>query len=333
VAGRLVDRVETARLLALSSLLAAGAALALAFAADLATILSLTAVLAAVGAVGQPAEFALVPHVAAPGRLARANGLVEAARYAGFAVGPAVAGALVAFGGERLALFVNAASFLAVAAAAGLMRARRPPGRSPTPLRAREGIVHLRRDPALFVPLLVNVAALLFISASITIEVFYVKDVLGAGDAAYAAVVGVWMAAMVVGATVLVARLPERHAAALALVALAVQGVGMAAQTAWAILPAALAGYAVGGLGHGVKNTLLRLVIHRRVPSALHGRAYAAYNAARNTAELVALGAGGLVVAALGPRPALLIAGLSPVALAAAGLAVLPQPLLQAARS
>jgi MFS family permease len=322
-AGQLTDRVETVRLLGVVSLLAAGVAVALAFAGDLAAILALTALLAAVSAVAQPAEFALVPHVAAPGELARANGLLEASRYAGFAVGPTVAGVIVAFGGERLALLVNAASFLAIAAAAALMRARRPPLESPTPNRARDGVMYLWRDPVLRVTLLVNVAALLFISASITIEVFYVKDVLEAGDAAYAAIVAVWMAAMVAGATGLAGRLPQRSAAAVALVALAVQGAGMAAQTAWAILPVAIAGYAVGGLGHGVKNTLLRLVIQQRVPDRLHGRAFAAYNAARNAAELVALAAGGVLVAAIGPRPALLIAGLGPVVLAAVGLAVL----------
>ena len=323
--GQLVDRVETVRLLALSSLLAAGVAFALAFAGDLAAILSLTALLAAFGAVGQPAEFALVPHVAAPGGLARAHGVLEAARYAGFAVGPTVAGVIVAFGGERLALLVNAGSFLAIAAAAALMRARRPPVASPTQDRARDGGVHLWRDPVLQVTLLVNVAALLFISASLTIEIFYVTEVLGAGDAAYAAVLGVWMAAMVAGATGLAGRLPQRHAATIALLALAVQGAGMAAQTAWAILPAALAGYAVGGLGHGVKNTLLRVSMQQRVPTHLHGRAYAAYNAARNAAELIALAAGGLLVSAVGPRPALLVAGLGPVVLAAVGLAVLQQ--------
>ena len=74
---------------------------------------------------------------------------------------------------------------------------------------------------------------------------------------------------------------------------------------------------------HGVKNTLLRVVIQRRVPGRLHGRAFAAYSAARNAAELVALAAGGALVAAIGPRPALLIAGLGPVVLAAVGLAVL----------
>jgi MFS family permease len=110
VAGQLAGRVETVRLLAVSSLLAAGVALALAFAAGVPAILGLTALLTAIGAVAQPAEFSLVPQVAARDGLARANGLLEAARYAGFAVGPALAGVIVAFGGERLALLVNAAA-------------------------------------------------------------------------------------------------------------------------------------------------------------------------------------------------------------------------------
>jgi hypothetical protein len=218
---------------------------------------------------------------------------------------------------------VNAGTFVAIATAAALMRARRPPVDSPAADRAREGAAHLLRDRVLCVTLLVNIAALLFISASLTIELFYLKDVLGAGDAAYAVLLGVWMAAMVAGATGLAVRLPQDHAAAVALLALAVQGAGMAAQTAWAILPAAFAGYAIGGLGHGVKNTLLRVAIQQRVPSPLHGRAYAAYNGARNAAELVALTAGGLLVSGIGPRPALLIAGLGPVLLAGVGLALL----------
>lgn len=327
VAGLIADRVESVRLLALTSLLAAGLAAATAFATDLAAILALTALLAGAGAIAQPAEFALVPHVAAPGRLAQANGLLEAARYAGFAAGPAMAGLIVAAGSERLALLVNAGSFLAIAAAAALMRVRRRPLAAQAAERARDGIDHLWQDPVLRVTLLANVAALLFISAAITIEVFYIKDVLGAGDAAYAAAVTAWMAAMVAGAMGLAGRLPQRHAAGLALLALGVQGAGMAAQTAWAILPLTFAGYAVGGLGHGVKNTLLRLVIQRRVPDRLHGRAFAAYSAARNAAELVALAGGGLLVTAIGPRPALLIAGLAPVVLAVLGLAALrPAP-------
>ena len=78
------------------------------------------------------------------------------------------------------------------------------------------------------------------------------------------------------------------RAAAGALVALAVQGAGMGVQAGWAILPVAVAGYLVGGLGHGVKNVLLRALITARVPDAVLGRAFAAYTPPRNTAELSA---------------------------------------------
>ena len=134
------------------------------------------------------------------------------------------------------------------------------------------------------------VGALLFISASLTVEIFYLKDVVGASDAAYALLVCGWMAGHGLGATALARRVPARLVAAAALVALAVQGAGMGLQTAWAILPVAFAGYLVGGVGHGVKNVLLRALIAVRVPAAVHGRAFAAYNAARNTAELGARG-------------------------------------------
>ena len=116
---------------------------------------------------------------------------------------------------------------------------------------------------------------------------------------------------------------PTAAMASVALVALALQGAGMAAQTAWAVLPAALAGWLVGGVGHGLKNALVRTVIAQRVASAAHGRAFAAYNAARNAAELGALGAGGVLVGALGARNALLVAGLGPVFAALFGLAAL----------
>jgi hypothetical protein len=72
-----------------------------------------------------------------------------------------------------------------------------------------------------------------------------------------------------------------------------------------------------------VKNVLLRTLIQQRVPAHAHGRAFAAYNAARNTAELCALAAGGILVGVLGAQPALLIAGLGPVVAAAIGLSVL----------
>ena len=58
---------------------------------------------------------------------------------------------------------------------------------------------------------------------------------------------------------------------------------------------------------------MLRTLIHERVPEELRGRAFAAYNAARNGAELGALGAGGVLVGALGAQLALALSGAVPL--------------------
>ena len=324
LAGLVADRFESVRVLVAASLAQAAFAAALSFSGDLAVILALSSLLAAGNAFAQPAEFTLIPAVAADGRVTEATGIVEAARSAGFAAGPLLAAALAAFG-TQTALLVNAVSFVAIAAAAGAMRARRPPV-VPAPERrprALDGVRLLGHDRVLRITLTAAVGALLFVSAALTAELFYVKDVVGASDSGYALVICGWMAGMVLGATAVARHVPRRRLAAGALAALAVQGAGMGLQTAWAILPVAVAGYLVGGAGHGVKNVLLRALLVVRVPAAVHGRAFAAYNAARSAAELCALGAGGVLVGALGPRAALVVAGVGPVLAATAGLAAL----------
>ena len=54
---------------------------------------------------------------------------------------------------------------------------------------------------------------------------------------------------------------------------------------------------------------MFRSLIHVRVPDELHGRAFAAYNGIRNSAELGAFAAGGVLVAAIGARGTLAYAG------------------------
>jgi hypothetical protein len=321
------------RVLVAASLAQAAVAGALAFTSDLAAILALSSLLTAGNAFAQPAEFTLIPAVAGRRRVLEATGVVQAARYAGFAAGPLLGAGLTALGPQP-ALLVNAATFVAIAVAAGAMRVRRPPSTRPAAerMRALDGFRLLRLDRVLRITITAAVGALLFISAALTVEIFYLRDVVGASETAYALVVCAWMGGMVVGATALARRVPARLVAGAALLALAVQGAGMGIQAAWAILPVAFAGYLVGGLGQGVKDVLLRALIVARVPAEVHGRAFAAYNAARNTAELGAVGAGGVLVGALGPRAALVLAGIGPILAAVAGLSAL-RPRRRARRS
>ena len=99
-----------------------------------------------------------------------------------------------------------------------------------------------------------------------------------------------------------------------------IQGAGLGLPTAFLSIGFAGAMWFIGGVGHGTKNVLARALIQQRVPNRLHGRAFAAYNGLRNGAELFALAAGGLLVAAIGGRGTLALAGGIPVVTSLVGI-------------
>lgn len=219
VAGVVADRFENRGLLIVVSLAQAAVVVGLAFADSLAAILALSALLGAGVALSAPAEFALVPAAAGEERVGEANGHVEAARYIGMTAGPLLGGVLAAAGMLELALLLNAASFVAVALAALALRARRRPHPSAGAerARARDGIVFLARDRTLAVTLGAAIAALAFFSISVTAEVFFVMDVLEAGEIGYGLLLSTWTVGMVLGAVALARRVPAVRLATVAL--------------------------------------------------------------------------------------------------------------------
>jgi MFS family permease len=310
-AGVLVDRVETTRLLGLVSAVGAVVAVALAFTSAVPLALVLTACLGVVFAVSQPAEFALVPPLAGE-RVQEANGHVETARYVGFGVGPLIGGFLYSWGGLELAMLADAATFGAVAVAARMLRIKRPPGElneDEAAPRARDGIACLYRDSLLALVMTVAFGSLFFMSAVWVGELFFVEDVLEMGDVAYASMFSVWTVGMALGALLLSRRVAATSLALVGLAAATIQGASLALPALWLSFAFYLACAFVGGTAHGIKNVMYRSLIHVRVPDNLHGRAFAAYNAIRNTAELGAFAAGGFLVAAIGPRGTLAYAG------------------------
>ncbi|HEU5142671.1 MAG TPA: MFS transporter [Solirubrobacterales bacterium] len=310
--GLLVDRIEATRLLAAVSVAGAAFAAVVAFADALAPVLILTAALGVVFATSQPAEFSLVPPLAGEARIQEANGHIETARYIGFGIGPLLGGLLFAAGGLELAMLVDAATFGAVAVAALALRVRRDPttlaeaDRAP---RARDGIAFLFGDRLLRLVMTVAFGSLLFMSAVWVGELFFVEDVLGRGDIAYGAMLSIWTAGMALGALLLSRRVAAGAVAVVGLAAATVQGAALALPALWLSFAFFLACSLLGGLGHGLKNVMFRSLIHIRVPDHLHGRAFAAYNGIRNTAELGAFAAGGLLVSAIGARGTLAYAG------------------------
>lgn len=310
--GLLVDRLEATRLLAAVSAIGTLAAVAVAFTDALVPVLVLTAAIGTVFATSQPAEFALVPPLAGEDRIQEANGHIETARYIGFGVGPIVGGLLFAAGGLELAMLVDAATFAFVAVAALALKVKRRPedlGEEEQTPRARDGIAFLYRDRVLALAMTVAFTSLLFMSAVWVGELFFVEDVLGRGDVAYGTMLSIWTVGMALGAMLLSRRVAAAAVATVGLIAATTQGAALALPALWLSFAFFLACSFLGGLSHGLKNVMFRSLIHVRVPDHLHGRAFAAYNGIRNTAELGAFAAGGLLVALIGARGTLAYAG------------------------
>ena len=118
-----------------------------------------------------------------------------------------------------------------------------------------------------------------------------------------------WALGLILASATLAPRVPVAAVAVFALIAASIQGLAKFVAPLWMILPFLVACYVVGGMAHGVKNTLFRTLIHQSVEPARHGQAFAAYNGLRNGAELIALALGGALTALVGGAGTLQIAG------------------------
>jgi hypothetical protein len=276
------------------------------------------------GAIAVPAEFALVGAVAAQGPGAkRANARVETARNLGYLLGPLAGAGLVALWSVGAALAFDAVTFVAIGLGAALLTVRRPgiaPAGADRP-RARDGIGLLTRDPVLRIAIAVLVGSLVAMSMSISADAFFVRQTLHTGPIGLGLLLSSWMVGMVLGSLVAAPRVAGGALAVAALLGTVVQGTGKLGAAAIAVLPVALALYAMGGAGHGVKNVAARALIHERVEPAAYGRAFATYAALRNCAELAALVIGGVLVDTIGARGTLLFAGAATAVIGLVGLA------------
>jgi MFS family permease len=327
LAGLLVDRRETVRVLAVAAIGQAVVAVGLAASDALVPTLVLSFLLGVGFAVTQPALFALVPKVAGEDQLTQANAYLEVARWGGATIGPFAAGTLTAAIGSGGALLIDAGTFLVVAAAAVALRARRPPVPAsqaelggPKPREAREGFSFLLRDHLLGMVVLVTAAMVLFAAIDNVAEVFFAKDVLGAGDTGYGILVGSWTLGMVVAATVIARRVPALRLALSVLLAAVVGGSAIAFAAALPSVPLAVSMWFIGGGANGMENVGLRSLIHHRVPERIQGRVFAAYYAVINGASIGATVLGGALVAVAGARGSLLTAGLGGLAAGLIGL-------------
>jgi MFS family permease len=324
VAGLLVDRLETVRVLVFTALLQAAVAATLAFTPDVLPTLGLSFLLGVGLAVTQPALFALLPRAVGEDRTTQANAFLEVARWGGAAAGPVLAAVMSQAFGAGSTLLANAGTFLVVAVLVSMLRIRRHPEPQPegTPApkgQAREGLVFIAREPLLRVVVPMVGFMVVFAAADNVAEVFFAKEVLGAGDTGYGVLITTWTIGMVIGSTAAGRFLRSELLAPAVVILPIIGGIAVVVAASAAIYPLAVVMFLVGGFANGVELVGMRSLLHRRVPDRLRGRAFAAYYGMVQAAQIVALSASGGLVELAGARMTMVIAGAGTAAVGVVG--------------
>src|SRR6478672_9802892 len=135
------------------------------------------------------------------GELRAGNALLNIAFTGGAAIGPGLAGLIVAGFGVQTALLLDAVSFYVIAwillTAGPMPQAEAEGGRMRD--RVRAGIAYIREKAILRRLFLAQGAAFVFFAAVIPVEVVYAKETLGAGDSGYGLMLASWGVGMVLG--------------------------------------------------------------------------------------------------------------------------------------
>jgi ENTS family enterobactin (siderophore) exporter len=125
---------------------------------------------------------------------------------------------------------------------------------------------------------------------------------------------------MIAGAVTAGRRVRAPNAAVVIVVAVTVMGSAILATAPAPVVWTALVTLAVGGVGNGLSNVAMRVLLQSRVEEALRGRVYAAYQGALSVADFSALAIGGALIQLIGARWTLALAGAGCLAIGLSGL-------------
>jgi MFS family permease len=343
--GRLVDRADSRVLITIVASAQAVCCVVMAYTRATPVLVALVAVVAAGAAITQPTFAALLPEMVRREDLPRAVAIGQTAGSVGMLAGPALAGVLVGLYGQRVPLLLDGVSFLWVVLVGLLIATRRHPvtsavkdkrwsiwSRRATPNRVTSTSVDwgLRRDALLF-PMIVMVGLVVAVVSLINVvEVFFVRGTLHSSTTMYGILGGLWTGSMMIGSW-LTARRKSTDDAGFALlmaVALAVNCAGIAVaglvpSVGW-LVPL----WVFGGIGNGVINSIIAVLLSRRAPAAVRGQAFAHLGAVANAANIAGYVVGGALVGPIAPGTLIFGSGLLGVAVV--GCCALP--MLRAAR-
>ncbi len=307
-----LDRVPAGRLLAavyaLGALALAGLA-ALTAAFWLPGVLALTFVVGVLAAIGRTVTRAATPAVLGPaGLLAEGNAVLNMGFAAMVAVGPLLAGVLVALLAPATIVAVAAAIFLVQAVVIAPVAVAREPAEGGWRALAREGVAYVRAHPLLRLLLAGQFVLLVLLSMAVPVEVVLAKQDLGAGDVGFGALAASWGVGMLAGGP-LFTRLRARPVLVVAGAANGVQALGYVGMAASPTIAACCAAAFVGGVGNGAGWTALTTAIQEATEDAFQTRVSGLVEGVITLAPGVGFPLGGAIATALSARATFALSG------------------------
>jgi MFS family permease len=258
------------------------------------------------------------------GELRPGNAILNIAFTGGAAVGPALAGGVVAAFGVQSALLLDAVSFYLIAWI--LLTAGRLPQAEPEPgallRRLRAGFGYIRRTAILRRLLTAQSIAFVFFAAVLPIEVIYAKETLGAGDAGYGLLLGSWGGGMVLGSIVFAA-LRRAPLPALLLFSTLAVGAGYLGMAVAPTLLVACAAAVVGGAGNGVQWVAMISSVQELTTDTMQARVMSVLESIGAAMPGLGFVLGGAIATLLDPRAVFFVAGIGVFAIVAVSIPLL----------
>jgi MFS family permease len=286
---------------------------------SLGTVILVAAVDGALALTGRSLTRAVVAALLEPTEELRAgNALLNVAFTAGAALGPGLAGLVVAGFGVQTALLLDAVSFYAIAwillTAGPLPQAEPEPGKMRE--RVRAGIAYLRERKTLRRLLVAQGAAFVFFAAVLPVEVVYAKQTLGTSDSGYGLMLASWGVGMVIGSLVFatVRKAPLPHLLFFSTLAVGAGYLGLAAAPNLAL---ACAASVLGGAGNGVQWVAAISAVQELTVAGMQARVMSVLESIGAAMPGVGFAIGGVIAAVASPRATFLIAGLGVFAIVA----------------
>jgi MFS family permease len=251
------------------------------------------------------------------GALREGNALINVAFAVMSAAGPVLAGLIVHEWGAATALWLDAASFLAVAllllASARSLPEPEPAEREGWLARVRDGLDYVRGHETVGRLIAGEAVAIMFFALIVPIEVVYAKETLDSTSLGYGALIASWGGGIVIGSA-LFARAARRPLGSLVLLSTAAIGAGYAIMAVSPTLLIACLASVLGGTGNGVQWVAVMTALQEAVEDEYQARAAGLLESAAAAVPGIGFLVGGVLTAAVSPRAA--------YAVSAAGVAV-----------